>query len=61
MVHQGLCAPPEVTIIHLGGGLNSCRRFISICLSPLRQGPLPFCFLTAFPLFLQFLSSLLTA
>ena len=30
---QESCAQPEVTILHLGGGLNSCRRYINIYVS----------------------------
>ena len=63
------CAQPEVTILHPGGGLSSCRRtqkYVSDCyVYPLKrnQDPAPslhYCFLTAFPLFLHSLTPLIS-
>ena len=64
------CVQPEVTILHLGGGISSHRR-AQRCVSDcyvypftMNQDPAPslhYCFLTAFPLFLYSLTSLITS
>ena len=65
-VFQKSCAQPEVTILHLGGGLSSYRRTQRYCyIYSLRrhQDPAPrlhYCFLTAPPLFLHSLPSLIS-
>ena len=62
-----LCAQPEVTILHLGWGLSSCRRAQRYCyVYSMRrnQDPAPllyYCFLTSSPLFLHLLPSLISS
>ena len=64
-VFQKSCAQLEVTILHLAGGLSSCRRIQTYhYIYSLRrnQDPVPLlhsCFLTAPPLFLHTLSFLI--
>ena len=58
---QESCAQPEVTILHLGGGLSSCRRYYVYSFRR-NQDPAPrlyYCFLTAPPFFLHSLPSLI--
>ena len=58
---QESCAQPEVTILHLGRGLRSCKRTERYCyIYSLRRNkdPALYCFLIASPLFLHFLTSL---
>ena len=63
---QQSCAQPEATILHRGGGLSSCRRAQRCCyVYPLRsnQDPAPrlhYCLLTAPPLSLHPLPSLIS-
>ena len=65
-VLQESCAQPEVTILHLGGGLSSYRRTQRYCyVYSLRrnQDPAPrlhYCFLTSPPLSLHPLPSLIS-
>ena len=64
-VLQESCAQPEVTILHLGRGLSSCRRtqwFCYVYFFRRNQDPAPrlhYCFLTAL-LFLHSLHSLIS-
>ena len=66
VVLQESGAQPEVTLLHLGGGLNSCRRTQRYCyVYSLRRNQDPalrlhYCFLTAPPLFLHSLPSLIS-
>ena len=66
MVSQESCAHPEVTILHLGGGLSSYRRTQRYCsVYSLRRNQYPaprlhYCFFTAPPLFLHPLPSLIS-
>ena len=66
MVFQESCAQLEVTILHLGWGLSSCRRTQRYChVYSFRRNQdfvpsLHYCFLTAPPLFLHSLPSLIS-
>ena len=63
---QEPCAQPEVTILLLGGGLSSCRRtqrYYYVYSLRRNQDSAPrlyYCFLTAPPLFLRSLPSLIS-
>ena len=64
MLFQEFCVQPEVTILHLGGGLSSCRTPIPLCLFLEEEpGPCPmlhYSFLISPPLFLHSLTSLIS-
>ena len=61
LVLQESCAQPEVTILHLGGGLSSCRRtqrYYYICSLRRSQDPAPrlhYCFFLSFFFFYKFI------
>ena len=63
---QGSCDHPEVTILHHGGGLSACRRAQRYCyVYSLRRNQdtaprMHYCFLTAPPLLLYSLPSLIS-
>ena len=65
-IFQEFCAQPEVTVLHLGGGLSSCRRTQRYChVYSFKRNQdfvpsLHYCFLTAPPLFLHSLPSLIS-
>ena len=54
VVFQESCAQPEVTILHLGGGLSSCRRTQRYCYVYPSRSNQDYCILIAPPLFLHF-------